>query len=246
MVTIQKRGGIPITQNQILIIDDDVKLCQLLKRCMDNNEQTQVDYCHNGSEGLILLNEKDYQLVVLDVMLPEIDGFEILTAIRRVSSVPVLMLTARLEESSKVYGLRLGADDYLSKPFSINEFLARVDALVRRYTALNYAIKPETMQLTFKGGLLIDMLGRSATIHGKAITLTPKEFDLLYYLAANKGKVFTKKQLYIQVWHDQSAFDDGNIMAYTSKIRKKLEAANKEINYIETIWGIGYRFNPEV
>nr|WP_268795348.1 response regulator transcription factor [Paenibacillus sp. Root52] len=235
-----------MTPNRALIIDDDVELCKLLKRCMDSDNRMQVDYCHNGSEGLSLLAEQDYQLVVLDVMLPEMDGFEILTAIRRVNTVPVLMLTAKVEEGSKVYGLRLGADDYLSKPFSINEFLARVDALVRRYTALNYAIKPESLQLTYKGGLIIDMLSRTVTVHEKAITLTPKEFDLLYYLAANKGKVFTKKQLYIQVWHDQFAFDDGNIMAYTSKIRKKLEAANNEINYIETIWGVGYRFNPEV
>lgn len=229
----------------ILIIDDDAELCRLLKKCLDNGD-TRTDICHTGAEGLRLMAEQEYHLVVLDVMLPEASGFEILTEIRKVSRVPVLMLTAKADEASKVYGLRAGADDYLSKPFGLGEFTARVEALVRRYTALNQPAKPETLELSFKGGLSIDPLTRAVALNGAPVSLTPKEFDLLYYLAANKGSVFTKKQLYLQVWHDHYAYDDGNIMAYTSKIRKKLESMSEEFNYIETIWGVGYRFNPEV
>jgi len=176
------------------------------------------------------VEENDYQLIVLDIMLPEIDGFSVLVEIRKISTVPVLMLTAKNEEADKIRGLRTGADDYLTKPFSMDELMARVESLIRRYTKFNIS---DAQQL-------------QSTIGGIQIDLTGKEFDLLYFLALHKGRIFTKKQIYTHVWDDEYAFDDSNIMPFISKLRKKIEPDADDPFYIQTVRGVGYRFNQEV
>jgi DNA-binding response OmpR family regulator len=231
-------------QNKILIIDDDIELCQLLKKCIEKENMT-ADFENTGTSGLKKIEINKYQLIVLDIMLPEISGFDVLTELRKTNAVPVLMLTAKDSEVDKVSGLRLGADDYLTKPFNINEFLARVQSLIRRYTTLNNFQKQLGDTLSFKG-ITIDNEHRFVLVNEKKIELTVKEFDLLYLLASNKGKVFTKKQIYSNVWKDEYAFDDGNIMSYISKIRRKIEADANNPIYIQTIWGVGYCFNEEV
>lgn len=231
-------------QNKVLIIDDDIELCQLLRKCLEN-ESITADLAHMGTEGLKQAKNGTYLLIVLDVMLPEINGFDLLTEIRKTSTTPVLMLTARDSELDKVSGLRLGADDYLTKPFSINEFTARVQSLIRRYTMFNRLNHSEEESLHFRG-LTIDQKNRITTVNGDAIELTGKEFDLLYFLASHKGQVFTKKQIYNHVWNDEYAFDDNNIMAFMSKLRKKIEPDEDKPLYIQTVWGVGYRFNQEV
>lgn len=180
--------------------------------------------------------------VILDVMLPGMNGFEVLSEIRKNSTVPVLMLTAKGDEIDKVTGLRLGADDYLTKPFSINELMARIESLIRRYTTFNQATPTDV--LTFEN-MVIDKENRTVCINGKLVDLTGKEFDLLVFLASNKGRVFTKKQIYTQVWEDEYAFDDNNIMSFISKIRKKIEPDMEHPFYILTVHGVGYRFNKE-
>lgn len=184
-------------------------------------------------------------LVVLDVMMPGLDGFEVLRKIRETSAVPVLMLTARDDNIDKVYGLRLGADDYLTKPFDINEFSARVHSLVRRYTILNGSGEEILGRLSFKN-LEIDPDRRLVTVCGRGIELQAKEFDILYYLAKNKGRALTKKQIYEEVWQEEYLYDDSNIMAHISKIRRLIEPDSKKPTYIQTIKGVGYRFNAEV
>jgi DNA-binding response OmpR family regulator len=231
-------------QSRILIIDDDAELCRLLKKCLEK-EGITADLAHNGTDGLRQLSQKAYLLVVLDVMLPGMNGFEVLTELRKTSSVPVLMLTARDSEPDKVSGLRLGADDYLTKPFGIHEFAARTQSLIRRYTSLNSPDRTEKERLCFKK-LVIDAKRRTVVLDGNEINLTGKEFDLLYFLASHKGQVFTKKQIYAQVWKDEYAFDDSNIMAYMSKLRKKIESDEDSPVYIQTVWGVGYRFSQEV
>lgn len=230
--------------NKVLIIDDDKELCALMKKCIEQEKLLAVTV-YNGIEGVRLIDEnKDsYSLIILDVMLPDIDGFQILQKIRDKSNIPVLMLTAKSSEEDKVFGLRLGADDYLTKPFGINELLARVNSLIRRYTTLN-PFTADIDSISLKD-MVIDKLNRTVTVKDIPVLLTGKEFDLLLFLASNKGRVFTKKQIYSQVWEEEYAFDDSNIMSFISKLRKKIEPDPDHPFYILTVRGVGYRFNKE-
>lgn len=201
---------------------------------------------YGGAEGLELVSEHDsaYSLIILDVMMPDIDGFQVLQKIRETSNVPVLMLTAKSDEEDKVAGLRMGADDYLTKPFSLNELMARVNSLIRRFTTLNPTSTIDINNLTLKN-MVIDKENRIVSINAVPVDLTSKEFDLLYFLASNKGRVFTKKQIYTHVWAEEYAFDDNNIMSFISKLRKKIEPDPEHPFYILTVRGVGYRFNKE-
>ena len=230
--------------NKVLIIDDDKELCALMKKCIEQEKLSAVTV-YNGIEGVRLIDEnKDsYSLIILDVMLPDIDGFQILQKIRDTSNIPVLMLTAKSSEEDKVFGLRLGADDYLTKPFGINELLARVNSLIRRYTTVN-PFTADIDSISLKD-MVIDKLNRTVTVKDIPVLLTGKEFDLLLFLASNKGRVFTKKQIYSQVWEEEYAFDDSNIMSFISKLRKKIEPDPDHPFYILTVRGVGYRFNKE-
>lgn len=233
--------------NRVLIIDDDKELCALMKKCIEQENLTAlVAYC--GAEGLRLVdenkNDRSLTLIILDIMLPDIDGFQVLKKIREGNNLPILMLTAKNSEDDKVSGLRLGADDYLTKPFSINELMARVNSLIRRYTALNPTFFVETECLALKG-MTIDKADRIVKVNDVPVELTSKEFDLLAFLASNKGRIFTKRQIYTQVWENEYAFDDSNIMSFISKLRKKIEPDPDNPFYILTVRGVGYRFNKE-
>lgn len=231
--------------NTVLMIDDDKELCSLIKKCLDNEEMSTL-VAFSGSVGLKVLDEnKDkLSLIILDVMLPDLDGFSILKKVREISNVPVLMLTAKNSEEDKIIGLRTGADDYLTKPFSINELTARVTSLIRRFTTLNNTSNTQKGHLIFKG-MIIDIDNRIVCVNDEQIDLTGKEFDLLLFLANNKGRVYTKKQIYTQVWEDDYAFDGSNIMSFISKLRKKIEPSSDNTFYIQTVRGVGYRFNRE-
>ena len=231
--------------NSVLIIDDDKKLCALMKKCVEQENLSAV-VAHGGLEGLRLLekNKDTCSLIILDVMMPDMNGFQVLQKIREKNNVPVLMLTAKRDEEDKVSGLRLGADDYLTKPFGINELMARVNSLIRRYTTLNPVTGNEAATMLLKD-MVIDKINRTVTVQNLPVDLTGKEFDLLLFLASNKGRVFTKKQLYTQVWTEEYDFDDNNLMAFISKLRKKIEPNPEQPFYIQTVRGVGYRFNKE-
>lgn len=231
--------------NSILIIDDDRELCALMEKCVEQENLTAC-VAHSGLDGLRLLEENKgtCSLIILDVMMPHMDGFQVLQKIREKNNVPVLMLTAKSDEEDKVSGLRLGADDYLTKPFSINELMARINSLIRRYTTLNPVAGNETATMLLKD-MVIDKVNRTVTVQNLPVELTGKEFDLLVFLASNKGRVFTKKQIYTQVWAEEYAFDDSNIMSFISKLRKKIEPNPEQPFYIQTVRGVGYRFNKE-
>ena len=229
--------------NKILIVDDDRELCALMKKCVEK-ERFLATVAYTGAEGLRLLREsKDFVLVILDVMMPEMDGFQVLEKIRQKSNVPVLMLTAKDGEEDKVSGLQAGADDYLTKPFGIKELIARIHSLVRRYTTLNPVT--EDMDNIILKDMVIDKNNRIVYIHNVPIELTGKEFDLLALLAGHKGRVYTKKQIYTQVWEEEYVFDDSNLMSFISKLRKKIEPDPEHPSYILTVRGVGYRFNRE-
>ena len=231
--------------NRVIIIDDDKELCALMKKCVER-ENLSAAAAHSGLAGLQLISDHQQacSLIILDVMLPDMDGFQVLRKIRQKHNVPVLMLTAKSDEADKVCGLRLGADDYLTKPFSLNELMARVHSLIRRYTTFNSAAGNEVGAILLKD-MVIDKACRTVTVRNLPVDLTGKEFDLLLFLASHKGRVFTKKQIYTQVWAEEYAFDDGNIMSFISKLRKKIEANPEQPFYIQTVRGVGYRFNQE-
>ncbi len=229
--------------NKILIIDDDKELCMLMKKCIEK-EHFSAAVAYTGTDGLQLFRESnDIVLVILDVMMPEMNGFQVLRKLRQKSNVPVLMLTAKAGEEDKVSGLQSGADDYLTKPFSIKELIARIHSLIRRYTTLN-PITEEMDNIILKN-MVIDKRNRSVYINNVLIELTGKEFDLLTLLAGHKGRVYTKKQIYTQVWEEEYIFDDSNLMSFISKLRKKIEPDPEHPYYILTVRGVGYRFNKE-
>ena len=191
------------------------------------------------------LKEQEYQLVILDVMMPGMDGFETLEEIRKENSLPILMFTSKNDSISKVRGLRAGADDYLTKPFDMDELIARIVSLIRRYTRFNQQNGTAQQRLAFDG-LQIDFENRSIITENGIFELPPKEFDLLLYCAKHQGKILTKQQIYEAVWGEEYCYDDSNIMAIISRLRKKLEANPSSPKYIQTVKGIGYRFNKEV
>lgn len=229
--------------NKILLIDDDRELCALIKKSV-LQENIEADCCYMGKDGLIKLEENKYQLVILDVCMPGPDGFEILEKIREKSNLPILMFTSKNDNISKVRGLRAGADDYLTKPFEMNELLARIISLIRRYTHFNQS-EEISGKIKFDG-LEIDMDNRSVTSINGIFELPPKEFDLLLFCARHQGKILTKQQIYEEVWKEPYVYDDSNIMAIISRLRKKIEENTASPKYIQTIKGIGYRFNKEV
>lgn len=182
--------------HRILMIDDDKELCAIVRQSV-LQEKIETDYCHSGISGLNTVKKREYQLVILDVMMSGLDGFGTLEQIRQLSSLPVLMLTAKNDNVSKVRGLRAGADDYLTKPFNMDELVARVISLIRRYTRFNQPV--EAQQLHFDG-LTIDLDARSITSANGTFELHPKEFDLLLFCARHQGKILTKQQIYEEVW----------------------------------------------
>lgn len=228
---------------KILIVDDDKELCNLIKQSLIH-EEIDADYCYSGTSALKKLEEFDYQTIILDIMMPGIDGFETLERIRETSDVPILMLTAKNNTKSKVIGLKSGADDYLTKPFEMDELIARVGSLLRRYVHFYDGTKDKSV-LFFKG-LEIDTNNRTVKTELGTFELLPKEYDVLIYLIRNQGKILTKQMIYEEVWDEDYFYDDSNIMAIISRIRKKIEKDTSLPVYIQTVKGVGYRFNGKV
>jgi DNA-binding response OmpR family regulator len=224
---------------QILIVEDQQSIVELLELHL-GREGYRVSVARDGLEALTAFEAQPYDLVVLDWMLPRLDGLEVCKRLRQHSAVPVLMLTARDEELDKVLGLEMGADDYLTKPFGIRELLARVRALLRRAAAAA-APAPAAGVLEF-GDLRIAPESRTAALRGQALELTPKEFDLLLFLAQNRGRVYSRAQLLDRVWGYSFEGYERTIDSHIQKLRKKIEADPREPRYIKTAWGIGYRF----
>lgn len=229
-------------KQKILVIDDDRALCELLRQCL-GNEGYEVSCLYSGRDAALYLKNNAEDLVILDVMLPETDGFTVLRQVRSFSSIPVLMLSAKGEEMSKVLGLRTGADDYLTKPFGLSELTARVETLLRRCQTAS-PVQEEKKLLCFQR-LQIDREKCLVTWNDEPVPLTAKEYRLLCFLAENPRRVFTKKQIYSHVWDEDFLYDDNTIMALISRLRKKLEVEAGTPPFIQTVRGIGYKFNGE-
>ncbi|MGK9484608.1 response regulator transcription factor [Bacillus cereus group sp. MYBK29-1] len=228
----------------ILIADDDKEIRNLLKIYLER-ELYMVDTAINGDEALQLFNQNNYNLVILDLMMPKVDGIEVCRKLRDKTNVPILMLTAKDHEVDKILGLSIGADDYITKPFSIHEVIARVKALMRRFLVLGSdANIQEKTTLTFKG-LLIDLNTYTVHTNKEEINLTGKELELLKFFTSNPGQVFTKTQLFRNVWDDNYIEDDNTVMVHIRKLRKKIEVDPSNPKFIQTVWGIGYKFVGE-
>ena len=226
--------------SKILIVEDEVAIAELEK---DYLELSGFDVVmqHTGDAGLKAALNEDFNLIILDLMLPNVDGFEICKKVREKKNTPIIMVSAKKEDIDKIRGLGLGADDYMTKPFSPSELVARVTAHLARYERLvGSGVKAnEIIEIR---GIKIDKTARRVYVNGEEKAFTTKEFDLLTFLAENPNHVFTKEELFNKIWDMESIGDIATVTVHIKKIREKIEFNTSKPQYIETIWGVGYRF----
>ena len=226
--------------SKILIIEDEEAIADLEKDYLELSE-FEVEIENSGDTGLQKALTGDFDLVILDLMLPGLDGFEVCRRIREKKNIPILMVSAKKEDIDKIRGLGLGADDYITKPFSPRELVARVKAHLARYTRLLGAGQPENDIVEIRG-IRIDKTARRVMVDGEEKNFTTKEFDLLTFLAEHPNHVFTKEELFREIWNMDSIGDIATVTVHIKKIREKIEFDTAKPQYIETIWGVGYRF----
>ncbi len=220
----------------ILVVDDDKDIRELITVYMQT-EEFYVDKACNGEEALKLIEGKNYDLVILDIMMPKLDGLQVLIEIRKKYSMPVIFLTAKNEEIDMIKGLALGADDYIFKPFSSMELIARVKSQLRRYTVFNNS---ERNIITI-GDLVLDTEMYRVMISGKEVSLTPTEYKILELLCKNRNIVFSVEQIYENIWRNKYTVGDTSIIVHITKLRQKIEKDPKNPEYIKTVWGVGYK-----
>ena len=225
---------------KILLVEDEKTLAKALKFNLEK-EGFRVEVAFDGEEALNAMSRKEPDLVILDLMLPKIDGYEVCRSIRRSSDVPIIMLTARDEDIDKILGLELGADDYMTKPFNTRELLARIRAILRR-TVQQAAAAKNFIKI---GDLQIDAIKRKVTVKGREVTLTSREFNLLSLLASNPGKVYSREELLEEIWGDDYSGDVRTVDVHIRHLREKIEEFPAEPNIILTVWGAGYKFREE-
>ena len=226
--------------SKILIIEDEVAIADLEKDYLELSG-FEVAMEHAGDTGLARALKEEFDLVVLDLMLPGIDGFEVCRQIREKKDIPVIMVSAKKDDIDKIHGLGLGADDYMTKPFSPSELVARVKAHMSRYNRLTNTNQKNNDVIEIRG-IRIDKTARRVYIEGEEKNFTTKEFDLLTFLAENPNHVFTKEELFREIWDMESVGDIATVTVHIKKIREKIEGGSGKPQYIETIWGVGYRF----
>lgn len=227
--------------SKILIIEDEEAIADLEKDYLELSD-FEVEIKNTGDEGLEAALKGDFDLIVLDLMLPGVDGFEVCRKVREEKNIPILMVSAKKDDIDKIRGLGLGADDYMTKPFSPSELVARVKAHMARYDRLvGTAAKPQNDIVEIRG-IRIDKTARRVYVDGEERAFTTKEFDLLTFLAENPNHVFTKEELFNKIWDMESVGDIATVTVHIKKIREKIEFNTAKPQYIETIWGVGYRF----
>ncbi|KNF09424.1 two component transcriptional regulator [Gottschalkia purinilytica] len=223
---------------KILIVDDEPLLVKGLKYSLEQDGYT-TEASYDGIEALEKAKEGDYDLIILDLMLPKLDGLEVCQKIREISEVPIIMLTAKNDDIDKILGLEHGADDYLTKPFNILELKVRIKAILRRMNKKDNNVANQIIQI---GNFTINTLGRKVTVGGKEVNLTAKEFDLLLLLATNPGKVFTREELLEIIWGYEYFGDLRTVDVHIRRLREKIEKNSSQAEYILTKWGVGYYF----
>lgn len=226
--------------SRILIVDDEKEIADVVELYL-KNENYEVIKCYNGTDALKCVEENTPDMALLDVMLPDIDGFTILQKIRENHTFPVIMLTAKTEYMDKINGLTLGADDYIAKPFNPLELMARVKAQLRRFTKYNEGSKPQEDVIDF-AGLVLNRSTHECTYNEKELTLTPIEFDILWILCENRGQVISSEQLFEQVWKEKYYKNSNNtVMVHIRHLREKMSGPTGKTDFIKTVWGVGYK-----
>lgn len=223
-----------LAMTRILVVDDEKHMRQLLKLYL-SHYSFEVDEAVNGEEGYNKILDSEYDLIILDIMMPKMNGWQVLEKVRKISKVPVILLTAKGELEEKVEGLMAGADDYLVKPFEEAELIARIQAVLRR---TNNLFDEEVLKYK---GLILNQVARDVSYKGEGISLTQTEFDLLNLFIRYKGKAFTREQLVEQVWGIEFMGDDRTIDAHIKNLRAKLRKAGIQEDMIQTVWGVGYK-----
>ncbi|PFA25267.1 DNA-binding response regulator [Bacillus cereus] len=227
-------------QQSILIVDDDADIVQLIALHL-KQEGYKVIQAYDGVEAIYMLDTNNIQLVLLDVMMPTMDGVEVCRRIREKFNIPVMFLSAKSADIDKVIGLSTGADDYITKPFSMMELVARVKAQLRRYTYFNQVpseVHENKIQIR---GLEIDELSRTVMLYGKSINLTKTEYDILHLMAKNRNRVFTLEEIYESVWRERAHESNNTVMVHIARLRNKIEENPKESTIIQNVWGVGYK-----
>ncbi|MCR5417554.1 MAG: response regulator transcription factor [Lachnospiraceae bacterium] len=225
---------------KILIVEDEEEIAELEKDYLEVSDY-EVTIENDGKKGLERAMSDEYALIILDLMLPGVDGYEICKNIRQEKNIPIIMVSAKKDDIDKIRGLGLGADDYLTKPFSPSELVARVKAHLSRYDRLVGTHMKENDVVEIRG-IKIDKTARRVYVNGEEKTFTTKEFDLLTFLAENPNHVFSKDELFRKIWDMESVGDIATVTVHIKKIREKIEYDTSKPQYIETIWGVGYRF----
>lgn len=224
----------------ILVCDDDKEIVNAIEIYLEK-EGYKIYKANNGKEVLNIINKEEIHLVILDIMMPELDGISVAENIREDKAIPIIMLSAKSEDYDKIKGLNVGADDYITKPFNPMELIARVNSQMRRYTKLGSISKKEDNNIYQAGELIIDDTKKEVSVDGKNIKLTPTEYNILKFLTKNKGRVFSISQIYENVWEEESYGAENIIAVHIRHIREKIEINPREPKYLKVIWGIGYK-----
>ncbi|MBQ7956213.1 MAG: response regulator transcription factor [Lachnospiraceae bacterium] len=227
----------------ILVCDDDREIVEAIDIYL-KNEGYQVYKAYDGVEAMELLKKEEIHLLILDVMMPRLDGIHATLKIREYSSVPIIILSAKSEDTDKILGLNIGADDYVTKPFNPLELIARVKSNLRRYTTLGSAEKQNAAVYT-AGGLCINDETKEVTVDGEAVKLTPIEYNILLLLVKNQGKVFSIDQIYESIWNEDAIGADNTVAVHIRHIREKIEINPKEPRYLKVVWGVGYKIDKQ-
>lgn len=223
----------------VLVVDDDPHVCEIIRLFFEEQQINMIE-AHDGQEALDLVQHENLDIIILDVMMPKMDGFETCREIRKISNIPIIMLTAKTEEFDRVLGLELGADDYVTKPFSPRELVSRIKAIFRRIEPMNQAPHSQLKQEIFEiADLAIYLERREVIVNDEKVNLRPKEFDLLVHLVKSPGHVYTREKLLEQVWGYDFIGDIRTVDVHVKMLRKKLGFTSR---CIQTVWGVGYKF----
>src|SRR5699024_5244692 len=236
-----------VMKRKILIVDDEQAIADLVEVYL-SNEGMEVLKCYNGKDALDCIRKEELSLAILDVMLPDIDGYKLCQEIRKEHFYPVIMLTARTEDTDKILGLTIGADDYITKPFNPLELVARVKTQLRRFERYNPKAAPADSSLDADAdscidirGLSIDQDSHKRSLNVSPLSLTPIEFSILWYLCENKGRVVSSEELFEQVWGEKFLDNNNTVMAHIGRLREKMKDSGRKPKYIKTVWGVGYQ-----
>jgi DNA-binding response OmpR family regulator len=226
--------------DRILVCDDDREIVDAIEIYLEQ-EGYQVLKAYDGAEAIHMLEENEVQLLIIDVMMPKLDGIRATLHIREKNSIPIIILSAKSEDADKILGLNIGADDYLTKPFNPLELVARVKSQLRRYTQLGAKVVRENSNIYSTGGLCIDDDRKEVTVDGEPVKLTPIEYNILLMLVKNCGRVFSINQIYEAIWNEDAIGVDNTVAVHIRHIREKIEINPKEPRYLKVVWGVGYK-----